>query len=83
MGAHILLPLAVNSKSEQKFESLLLLGLKPVAFGTPMHRSDHDDHDGDDDDVKVGGDENVNESNDGDYDHDDDDDNVDAENDKG
>jgi hypothetical protein len=40
MGAHVLLPLTVNSKLEQKVDSLPLLGLKPVTFSTQAHPSD-------------------------------------------
>jgi hypothetical protein len=40
MGTNVLLPLAVNSKSEQKVDSLPLLGLKPMTFGTQGHLSD-------------------------------------------
>jgi hypothetical protein len=40
MGAHILLPLAVNSKSERKVDSLPRLGLEPLTFGTLAHLSD-------------------------------------------
>jgi hypothetical protein len=39
MGAHILLPLAVNSKSKRKVDSLLPLGLEPATFGTQAHYS--------------------------------------------
>jgi hypothetical protein len=39
MGAHILLPLATNSKSEQKVDSLAPLGLEPATFGTQAHLS--------------------------------------------
>jgi hypothetical protein len=38
MSAHKLLPLAVNSKSEQKVDSLL--GLEPMTFGTQAYPSD-------------------------------------------
>jgi hypothetical protein len=41
MGAHILLHLAVNSKSELKVDSLPPLGLDLVTFGTLEHLSDH------------------------------------------
>jgi hypothetical protein len=37
----VLLPLAVNSKSAEKVDSLPLLGLNPAIFSTPVHRSDH------------------------------------------
>jgi hypothetical protein len=42
MGAHVLLPLVVNSysKSEQKVDSLPPLGFEPVTFGTQVHLSD-------------------------------------------
>jgi hypothetical protein len=40
MNAHVLLPLAVNSKSERKFNSLPLLGFEPVIFGMLAHLSD-------------------------------------------
>jgi hypothetical protein len=42
MGAHVLLPLVVNSysKSEQKVDSLPRLGFEPVTFGTQAHLSD-------------------------------------------
>jgi hypothetical protein len=32
IGADILLPLIINSKSEQKVDSLPLLGLEPATF---------------------------------------------------
>jgi hypothetical protein len=41
MGAHILLPLAVNSKSEQRADSLSPLGFKPATFRMLAHLSDH------------------------------------------
>jgi hypothetical protein len=41
MGDRVLLPLAVNSKSEQKVDLLALLGLDPATFATPLHRSNH------------------------------------------
>jgi hypothetical protein len=45
MGAYVLLPLvvdnSVNSKSEQKVDSLPLLGLEPATIGRFMHRSNH------------------------------------------
>jgi hypothetical protein len=40
MGAHVLLPLAVNNKSEQKGDSLPLLGLEPATFSVQAHLSD-------------------------------------------
>jgi hypothetical protein len=40
MGAHVQLPLAVNSKSEQKVDSLPLLGLKPATLDPQAHLSD-------------------------------------------
>jgi hypothetical protein len=40
MGAHVLLPLAVNIKSEGKVDSLPLLGLEPGTYGTQAHLSD-------------------------------------------
>jgi hypothetical protein len=39
MGAHELLPLAVNGKSEGKVDSLPLLGLEPATFGTQARLS--------------------------------------------
>jgi hypothetical protein len=39
MSAHVLLPLAVNSKSERKVDSLPPLGLEPVTLGTVAHLS--------------------------------------------
>jgi hypothetical protein len=41
VSTHILSPLAVNSKSERKVDSLPLLGFKPVIFGMLVHFSDH------------------------------------------
>jgi hypothetical protein len=41
MSALVLLPLAVNSKSERKFNSLPPLGFEPVIFGMLAHLSDH------------------------------------------
>jgi hypothetical protein len=41
MSAHVLLPLAVNSKSERKVYSLPPLGFEPVIFGMLAHLSDH------------------------------------------
>jgi hypothetical protein len=41
MSAHVLPPLAVNSKSEWKVNSLQLLGFEPVNFGMLAHLSDH------------------------------------------
>jgi hypothetical protein len=41
MSAHVLLPLAVNSKSEQKVDLLPPLTFKPATFGTLAHLSDH------------------------------------------
>jgi hypothetical protein len=41
MGAHVLLPLAVKSKSERKVDSLPLLGFEPVTFRMIAHFSDH------------------------------------------
>jgi hypothetical protein len=41
MSAHVLPPLAVNSKSERKVNSLPLLGFEPVIFGMLAHLSDH------------------------------------------
>jgi hypothetical protein len=41
MSAHVLPPLAVNSKSERKVNSMPLLGLKLVIFGMLAHLSDH------------------------------------------
>jgi hypothetical protein len=40
MSTHVLLPLAVNSKSERKVDSLPPLGFEPVTFGTLAHFSD-------------------------------------------
>jgi hypothetical protein len=40
MGAHILPPLAVNSISAQKVDSLPLLGLEPATFGMQAQLSD-------------------------------------------
>jgi hypothetical protein len=40
MSAHILLYLAVNSKSERKVDSLPLRGLQRATFGTQAHLSD-------------------------------------------
>jgi hypothetical protein len=40
MGTHVLPPLAVNSKPEQK-TTLLLQGFDPATFGTPTHCYDH------------------------------------------
>jgi hypothetical protein len=42
MGAHVhvLLPLAVNSKSERKVDSLLPLEFEPVTFGMLAYLSD-------------------------------------------
>jgi hypothetical protein len=39
MSPHVLLPLAVNSKSERKVDSLPLLGFEPAIFGLQMHVS--------------------------------------------
>jgi hypothetical protein len=41
MGTHILLPLAVNNKSERKVNSLPSLGFEPATFGTLAHLFDH------------------------------------------
>jgi hypothetical protein len=41
MSAHIPQPLAVNSKSEQKENSLPLLRFEPVTFRMLSHLSDH------------------------------------------
>jgi hypothetical protein len=41
MSAHVLPPLAVNSKSERKVNSLPLLVFKPVIFGMLAHLSSH------------------------------------------
>jgi hypothetical protein len=41
MGAYVLLPLAVNSKSERKVNSLPSLGFEPVIFGMLAHLSDN------------------------------------------
>jgi hypothetical protein len=41
MSAHVLPPLAVNSKSERKIISLPPLEFEPVIFGMPAHLSDH------------------------------------------
>jgi hypothetical protein len=41
MSTHVLLPLAVNSKSEQKVNSLPPLGFEPVLFRMLAHLSDH------------------------------------------
>jgi hypothetical protein len=41
MGAHVLPPLAVNSKSERKVNSLPQLGFEPVIFGMLAHLSNH------------------------------------------
>jgi hypothetical protein len=41
MSTHILLPLTVNSKSEQKVESLPPLKFKPATFGALAHLSYH------------------------------------------
>jgi hypothetical protein len=41
MSAHVLLPLAVNSKSEQKVNSVPPLGFELVIFGMLAHLSDH------------------------------------------
>jgi hypothetical protein len=41
MSAHVLPPLAVNSKSERKISSLPLLGFEPVVSGMLAHLSDH------------------------------------------
>jgi hypothetical protein len=40
MSPHVLVPLAVNSKSERKVTSLPPLGFKPVIFGMLAHLSD-------------------------------------------
>jgi hypothetical protein len=40
-STHVRLPLAVNSKSEQKVNSLPPLGFKPVIFGMLAHLSNH------------------------------------------
>jgi hypothetical protein len=57
MGAHVQLPLAVNSQPEQKFNSLPLLGLNPATFGSPLHCFDHSAkpraHGNDDDSVII------------------------------
>jgi hypothetical protein len=34
MGAHVLLPLAINSNAERKVNSLPPLGFEPASFGT-------------------------------------------------
>jgi hypothetical protein len=39
MGAHVLLLLAVKSKSERKVDLLPQLRLEPVTFGTQVHIS--------------------------------------------
>jgi hypothetical protein len=39
-GAYVLLPLAVNSKSERKVNSLPQLGLEPATFSMLQHLSD-------------------------------------------
>jgi hypothetical protein len=41
MSAHILPPLAFNSKSERKVNSLPLLGFEPVILGMLTHLSNH------------------------------------------
>jgi hypothetical protein len=41
MSAHVLPPLAVNSKSERKDNSLPPLGFEPVVFGMLAHLPDH------------------------------------------
>jgi hypothetical protein len=41
MSAHVLPPLAVNSKSEQKVNSLPPLRFEPVIFGMLEHLSNH------------------------------------------
>jgi hypothetical protein len=41
MSAHVLPPLAVNSKSERKINSLPPLGFEPVIFGMLAHLSNH------------------------------------------
>jgi hypothetical protein len=41
MSAHVLPPLAVQSKSEWKVNSLPPLGFEPVTFGMITHLSDH------------------------------------------
>jgi hypothetical protein len=41
MTAHVLPPLAVNSKSEQKVNLLPSLGFEPVNFEMLAHLSDH------------------------------------------
>jgi hypothetical protein len=41
MGTHVLLPLAINSKSEQKVDSPPLLELDPATFDVSVHHSDH------------------------------------------
>jgi hypothetical protein len=41
MSAHVLPPLAVNSKSKRKVNSLSPLGFEPVTFGMLVHLSDH------------------------------------------
>jgi hypothetical protein len=40
MGAHVLLPLAVNSQSEQIVDVLPPLGLEIATFGSQAHLSD-------------------------------------------
>jgi hypothetical protein len=44
MSAHVLLSLAVNSKSERKVASLPTLGFEPATFGTQTHLSDRSAH---------------------------------------
>jgi hypothetical protein len=44
MSTHVLPPLAVNSKSEQKVNSLPLLEFEPVIFRMLAHLSDHSDN---------------------------------------
>jgi hypothetical protein len=39
MGAHVLLPLAVNNISERKVDSPLQQGLEPMTFDTQAHLS--------------------------------------------
>jgi hypothetical protein len=39
VGAHVLLPLAVNSKSVRKVDSLPPLGFNPATFGMQAHIS--------------------------------------------
>jgi hypothetical protein len=41
MGAHVRLPLAVNSKSERKVGLLPQQGLEPATIGTLAHLDDH------------------------------------------